>query len=334
VTFAAPKCGLVLLPACDHAGEIVVADIGIPRELLNGLARLWLIEKSDAARAFAPRAPEAHKGDFGHLLIIAGSIGKTGAAVLAATAALRSGVGLVTVATPSSALPIVAAGRAEIMTEPLEEIAPGAVARGALDRALALAQERDAVVLGPGLGQASETRAFVREFAQRCAAPLVIDADGLNALAPAAGEPSALDALRRDTPTVITPHPGEMARLIGATTSEVQHRRLEMARSQAVQAGVTCVLKGQRTVVADAEGRAAINPTGNAGMATAGTGDVLAGILGALLARRISPWIAATAAVHLHGQAGDRAAELRGEESLIAGDVIDALPEVIRRLSS
>jgi NAD(P)H-hydrate epimerase len=334
VTFAAPKCGLVLPPACDHAGEIVVADIGIPGEVLEASARLWLLDETDAARVFGMRAPQAHKGDFGHLLIVAGSVGKTGAAILAASAALRSGAGLVTVATPASALPIVAAGRAEVMTEPLAERAPGVVSEEAVERALVLAQERDAVVLGPGLGHEVETRAFVRGFVRRCASPLIVDADGLNAVAPASGKSGALDILRRNAPTIITPHPGEMARLIGSTSLDVQHRRLETARTLSVETGLVCILKGHRTVVSDADGKAAINPTGNAGMATAGTGDVLAGIVGALLARRLPAWTAATAAVYLHGRAGDRAVEEHGAEGLAAGDLVSALPEVIRRLGS
>jgi hydroxyethylthiazole kinase-like uncharacterized protein yjeF len=334
VTFAAPKCGLVLPPACDHAGEIIVADIGIPGGILDASARLWLLDRMDAALAFGVRAPQAHKGDFGHLLIVAGSVGKTGAAILAASAALRCGAGLVTVATPASALPIVAAGCAEVMTEPLTERAPGVVSEEAVERALILAQDRDAVVLGPGLGQAAETRAFVRAFVRRCAPPLIVDADGLNAVAPASGKPGVLDILRRNAPTIITPHPGEMARLIGSTAPDVQHRRLETARTLSVETGVVCVLKGHHTVVSDSDGKAAINPTGNAEMTTAGTGDVLAGIVGALLARRLPAWTAATAAVYLHGQAGDRAAEERGEESLMAGDLVSVLPDVIRRLES
>ncbi|MBN2371527.1 MAG: NAD(P)H-hydrate dehydratase [Vicinamibacteria bacterium] len=334
VTFAAPKCGLVLPPACDHAGEIIVVDIGIPGEVLDDAARLWLLDATDAARAFGARSPQAHKGDFGHLLIIAGSVGKSGAAILAASAALRCGAGLVTVATPASALPIIAAGCAELMTEPLAERAPGVVSEEAIERALILAQDRDAVVLGPGLGQSSDSRAFVRSFTRRCTAPLIVDADGLNAMAPASGEPGALDTLRRNAPTIITPHPGEMARLIGSTAPEVQRRRLETARAVSVETGVVCVLKGHHTVVSDADGKAAINSTGNAGMATAGTGDVLAGVAGALLARRLPAWTAATAAVYLHGRAGDHAAEKLGEEGLTASDLISALPDVVRRLGS
>jgi NAD(P)H-hydrate epimerase len=331
VTFAAAKYGHVLPPACERVGDLVIADIGIPRSLLEG-ARLWLLEDGDAARAFPPRAPGAHKGTFGHLLVIAGSVGKTGAAVLAATAALRTGAGLITVATPAPALPAVAAGRAELMTEPLPTDSTGTLDAGAVTRALALAKDRDAVVLGPGLGQEAATRAFVRDFVHRCPTPLLVDADGLNALAASPKEKSATDALRRSSPTVVTPHPGEMARLAGSSTSEVQRRRLETARAFAMETGAVVVLKGQRTLVARPDGRAAVNPTGNPGMATAGTGDVLSGIAGALLARGCDAWTASTAGVYLHGRAGDEAAARMGQESLVAGDLVDHLPRAFRSL--
>lgn len=333
VTFAAPKYGLVLPPACEHVGELVIADIGIPRSLLEG-AQLWLLEPSDAARMFPPRERGAHKGTFGHLLVIAGSVGKTGAAVLAATAALRTGLGLVTVATPAPALPAVAAGRAELMTEPLPTDSTGTLEAGAVTRALALAKDRDAVVLGPGLGQESGTRAFVRDFVRRCPVPLLVDADGLNALAASTREKGATDALRRSSPTLVTPHPGEMARLVGSSASEVQRRRLETARAFAMETGAVVALKGQRTLVVRADGRAAVNPTGNPGMATGGTGDVLSGIAGALLARGCDAWTAATAGVYLHGLAGDEAAAQMGQESLVAGDLVDHLPRAFRSLES
>lgn len=333
VAFAAPKYGHVLPPACDRTGALVVAEIGIPRHvLLETGSRLGLLEAADAAAAFDPRAPGSHKGTYGHVLVVAGSVGKTGAAVLAATGALRTGAGLVTVATPAPALPLVAAGRAEIMTEPLSVTAAGGLDREALERALALARARDAVVLGPGLGQEPSTREFIRELVSRCPVPLVVDADGLNALAGGRGGGGA-EPLRREAATVLTPHPGEMARLTGARTEEVQRRRLETARALALQTGAFVVLKGHATIVADAEGRAAVNPTGNPGMATGGAGDVLAGILGALLARGKGPWLAATAGVYLHGLAGDRAAARSGQEALVAGDVIEALPEAIRSLT-
>lgn len=335
VTFAAPKRGHVLPPACDRVGELIVADIGIPAAVLAETGtRLWLLEAKDAARAYTPRRPDAHKGTFGHVLLVAGSVGKTGAAILSAGGSLRAGSGLVTVATPAPALPMVAAGRPELMTEPLPVGGHGGLDGQAKDRALAVARGKDAVVMGPGLGQDPATREFVRGFIAACEAPLVIDADGLNALAAAPGSGSAgAPALKkRSAATVVTPHPGEMARLIGSEAGQVQRRRLEVALEFAAQSGAVVVLKGQRTVVAGPDGRAAVNPTGNPGMATGGTGDVLSGILGALLARGLEPWVAATAAVYVHGLAGDVAARRLGQESLLAGDLIEALPEAIRSL--
>lgn len=331
VTFGAPKYGHVLSPGCDHAGELVVADIGVPAGAVARTApTLWLLEPSDAAAAFPRRARAAHKGDFGHVLVIAGSPGKTGAAVLAARGALTSGAGLVTIATASSALPmVVASAPPEIMTEGLTSSSAGPLDRQAATRALALAESRDSVVLGPGLGVDPATQAFVRELVRECPLPIVIDADALNALG---GELGA-DFTRRDRATVLTPHPGEMARLLGSTAADVQRGRMESARRAAAATGAVVVLKGQRTLVADASGRVAVNPTGNPGMATGGTGDVLAGIVGALLARGADAWTAATAAVYAHGAAGDEAAQRLGEESLTAGELIAALPAALRSLA-
>jgi NAD(P)H-hydrate epimerase len=329
VTFAAPKRGHVLPPACGEAGELVVADIGIPpRSVAAASPSLFLLEDADAAAAFPPRRRGAHKGDFGHLLVVAGSIGKTGAAVLAAGGALRSGAGLVTIATPEPCLPVVAASRAEAMTEPLAATAGGGLDEAALPRLLDLAAERDAVVLGPGLGQDPRTQALVRAFVPACPVPLAIDADGLNALAPAGGEPGTLAPLRRVAATVLTPHPGEMARLVGRRTADVQRERPETALALARATGAVVVLKGERTLVAEPAGRAAVAATGNPGMATGGTGDVLAGVVGSLLGRH-GALLSATGAVVVHGRAGDLAARERGEEGLTAGDLVEALPAAI-----
>jgi ADP-dependent NAD(P)H-hydrate dehydratase / NAD(P)H-hydrate epimerase len=331
VTFAAHKYGHVLPPACERVGELTVADIGIPPSVVQAVGpKLWLLEESDAARAWPRRAPGSHKGTYGHVLVIAGSVGKSGAAVLAALGALRAGAGLVTVATCRGAVPLVAQARPELMTEPLageEHVEADAAAQ-----ALSLARTRDAVVLGPGLGQQASTREFVREVVRRCPVPLLVDADGLNALAAASRVAPAVDALRRQTATVVTPHPGEMGRLVGASTGEVQRRRLETARTLAVETGAVVVLKGQRTLVAEAAGRSAVNPTGNAGLATGGTGDVLAGIIGALLARGSDGWTAAAAGVFVHGRAGDLVARRLGEDALLAADVAEALPDALRDL--
>jgi NAD(P)H-hydrate epimerase len=329
VTFAAPKRGHVLPPACHLVGELVVADIGIPAESLAAAGpSLFLLEDADAARAFPLRRREAHKGDFGHVLVVAGSVGKTGAAVLAAGGALRAGAGLVTVATPEPCLAVVAAARPEAMTEPLPASAKGGIHEAALARLLDLAGERDAVVLGPGLGLEPGTRELVRAFVRACPVPLVVDADGLNALAAGGGDPGALDAVRREAATVLTPHPGEMGRLLGESTADVQKERPEAAAALARASGAVVVLKGERTLVAEPSGRSAVAGTGNPGMATGGTGDVLAGVVGSLLARH-GALLSATAAVVVHGRAGDLAAGERGEEGLTAGDVVEALPAAI-----
>jgi NAD(P)H-hydrate epimerase len=335
VTFGAAKLGQVLPPASDLVGDLLVADIGIPGRVLEAVgSRVGLIEARDAALAFAPRPPGAHKGTFGHVLVVAGSVGKTGAAALAATAALRGGAGLVTLATSERALSLLGGLRSEVMAEPLASTPAGSIDRGALERALSLAEDRDAVVLGPGLSQDEATRGFVQAFVSHCTKPLVVDADGLNALSAMEGD-AARAALRAlpGRPVVLTPHPGEMARLCGSTPPAVQSRRLEVARELAQATDARVVLKGQRTLVAEPGGQVAVNPTGNPGMATGGTGDVLAGLLGALVAR-LPPWLACTAGVFVHGRAGDLAASRLGEAALLAGDVGDALPEAIMSLGA
>jgi NAD(P)H-hydrate epimerase len=330
VTFAAPKWGHVLAPASEKVGELALVDIGIPEEVLERVdPSLFLLEDEDAARAFPTRARAAHKGTYGHVLVVGGSTGKSGAVVLAGVGALRSGAGLVTVATPASCLPVVAVGRSELMTEPLPESPGGGLAEEATERVLALARERDSVVLGPGLGQNEETRQVAVEVVRRCPVPLIVDADGLNALATSGDVPGLLRG--REAPTVLTPHPGEMARLSGQPVADIQRDRVASARALAEAAGVVVVLKGQGTVVALPEGHSVVNPTGNPGMATAGTGDVLAGVIGSLLAHRECGQ-AAIGGVFVHGRAGDLAAGRLGEDALVAGDVADALPEAIASL--
>jgi NAD(P)H-hydrate epimerase len=332
VTFGALKYAHVLPSACDRLGEVEVADIGIPFSLL-AQARLWLLEEADARAAWPRRPPDAHKGRFGHVLVVAGSVGKSGAATLCGSAALLSGAGLVTVACPAPVRPEVAASRAELMTEPLPASAAGGLDASALEPALAMAASREAVAVGPGLGTGEGTRAFVRAFVEGCRAPLVVDADGLNALAPGI-DGGALAALRRPGPTVITPHPGEAARLLGTSSGDVQARRVEAARELSARTGAVVVLKGHRTLVADPDGNTAVNPTGNAGMASGGTGDVLAGVIACGLARGLDAWRAATAAVYVHGKAGDVAARRRGQEALTAGDLLRLLPVALRGLEA
>jgi NAD(P)H-hydrate epimerase len=270
-----------------------------------------------------PRRTDAHKGDFGRLLVIAGSRGMSGAAVLCGSAALRGGAGLVTVATPESAWPVVAGGNPCYMTLPLPE-AGGKIARAAVAALEPALRSADVVAVGPGLGRSAEVAAVVQHLLAEFAGPMVVDADGLNAL----GCPP--EALRgHPGPRVLTPHPGEFARLTGTDTAEVQSRREEMSREFAAGFGVTLVLKGANTLITAGEEQYR-NDTGNPGMATAGAGDVLTGLVAALLAQKLAPLAAARLAVYAHGRAGDRAMAALGGASLVASDLLDYLPRALR----
>lgn len=334
VSFTAPKPGNVLPPACYANGKLAVASIGTPEWLLDESgSQVSLIAESQAARFLnaSRRASDAHKGAVGDVLLIAGSRGKTGAAALAAEAVLRAGAGLVTVATAQSAQSLlVNQCRTEVMTEALAETAAGAISHAALARALELAAKRTVVAIGPGLSAADEsTRNFVREFVRQRKAPLVIDADGLNCLAPWPEDLKGSAAL----PIIVTPHPGEMARLSEKTNAEVVAERISTARSFATRQQVITILKGSRTLVASPDGEVYVNPTGNAGMATAGSGDVLTGMLAGLLAHKPGDVLqAAIAAVYLHGLAGDIAAGSLGMRSLLAGDITAHLSTAILRV--
>jgi NAD(P)H-hydrate epimerase len=292
-------------------------------------AALSLTDAREAAR-FLPRRPrEAHKGSLGHLLIVAGSVGKGGAAVLVARGALRSGLGLVTVACPAAVRAEVAVQQAEVMTEPLPDEPGGALAAAAAVPALALARLRDALAIGPGLGTGPSTGSAVRALLSRRDCPAVLDADGLNVCA---GQDGPAAEMRSPLPLVLTPHPGEAARLRGTTAAKIQADRLGHARGLAEATGAVVLLKGWRTVVAAPDGRAAFNASGNPGMATAGTGDVLTGVIGALLARGLPAFDAARLGAFVHGDAGDRAAAEMGEEGLIASDLLARLPAAFRSL--
>jgi NAD(P)H-hydrate epimerase len=327
VTLAAPKLPLVLPPGETHAGDVVIADIGVPYEVVEGLEGPYvdLLTPEQLRVLIEPRAAESHKGDFGRVTVIAGSIGKTGAAMLSGMAALRSGAGLVTVATPASCLPVVASMAPDMMTEPLLD-SEGCVAAAAVDRVMELAH--DVIACGPGLGRTREASAFVRALVDRATVPLVLDADALTLLAE---EPGGLLG-RDDRDVIITPHPGEMARLAGMTTDEVQANRLQVASDFATTHHVYVVLKGHRTVIATPTGRVFINPTGNPGMATAGTGDVLTGMVAAWLAQLLDAEAACRLAVFLHGAAGDRAEAEHGQIAMTSTDVLDRLGDAVNAL--
>jgi hydroxyethylthiazole kinase-like uncharacterized protein yjeF len=331
VTFTAPKMAHVFPPACGQMGEWTVKQIGTPPETLESDPDLYLnlTGPEDLAWLARPRALEAHKGDFGRVLILAGSVGKTGAAALAAKAALRAGAGLVTVATAKSAVPIIASLGMEFMTEPLPETDAGTVSLRALDygRMEKLMDGKTVLAIGPGLGTVPETAEFARVMVNQSKIPVVVDADALNAFAGCmatfrAGRPSPPEA-------VLTPHPGEMARLTGLPTTEIQSRRVDCAREFATKHNVILVLKGFRTLIASPEGQVAVNPTGNPGMAKGGTGDVLTGVIAGLLSQfpALSVAQVAAGAVYLHGLAGDLAARSTDVASMIAGDLLEAIPQ-------
>jgi NAD(P)H-hydrate epimerase len=330
VTMAAPKIPLVLPPADTRAGDLVIADIGIPYPVIEELEGPYLeLLTRERMREIVPaRAADSHKGDFGRVLLIAGSTGRTGAAHLSALGALRSGAGLVTVATPRSSQPIVAAMAPEYMTEPLEETATGTVDFGALERVLGL--PADVIAVGPGLGQSPATAAFVHGLLERAGVPLVLDADALNSFA---SEPERLMG-RDGVDVVITPHPGEMARLMNVSIDDVQQNRLGCAREFATSHRLYVVLKGHRTIIATPEGRAFVNLTGNAGMATGGTGDVLTGMTAAWLAQLMDAEAACKIAVYLHGSAGDLAEADEGEVALTAGDLAGRIGDAVLELTA
>jgi len=329
ITLGAPKLPLVLPPGETRAGDIVIADIGIPADMFESLEgpRVHLLTRAGVRALVTPRTPDSHKGDYGHVLVVAGSRGKTGAAHLAAVGALRSGAGLVTIATPAACQPIVASMGPEYMTEALGETDTGLDIAG-VERVLEMA--RDVIAVGPGLGQAPATKAFVKALVDRATMPLVVDADGLNAFG---DDPDRLTG-REGRHVIITPHPGEMARLVGMSTEEVQASRLEIARNFAVAHRVYVVLKGHRTLIATPDDKVFINPTGNPGMATGGTGDVLTGMIAAWLAQLLDAEAACKLAVYLHGMAGDLAEADEGEISMTSGDLAAHISDAILELTA
>ena len=327
VTFGLPKLGLYQNHGIDLAGPIRIVDIGIPATFIDAItSRTMLMTPAFVRSSLPARKPSSHKGTFGHAGIIAGSVGKTGAAAMAARAALRIGAGLVTVAVPSSVNDVLEAKLLEAMTIPMPETKSRTFARTALDRLTAFIAARTAIAIGPGLSTHPETVELVQALTKQLDRPAVLDADALNALA---GRASMLTACK--TPPILTPHPGEMARLeTDATPQSVNADRISTAARFARERGVFIVLKGARTVVARPDGIAAICPTGNPGMATAGTGDVLTGMIVGLLAQGLPPWEAACVATYLHGCAGDLAAAEKGQAGLIAGDLIEQIPFAIK----
>ena len=331
VTYGWPKLGQVLPPGRDYVGRLWQADIGIP-PILAREAKVSLAEAGEMRALLPPRPFGSHKGNFGHLLVLAGSVGKTGAAAMAAEAALRAGAGLVTLGVPASLNDILEVKLTEAMTLPLPEAAGArALGRAAWAPIAEFLNEKNGkftLALGPGIGTHPETRELVARLARDLACPMVIDADGINNLA---GDNAGLKEAA--APRILTPHPGEMARLVGLTTPEVQARRLDLARETAAKLGVILVLKGAQTVVAAPDGRASLNATGNPALASGGTGDVLTGLIGGFLAQGLAPWDAARLGVYLHGLAADFFVSHHGQRGMIAGDLLTVLPQMLAEFS-
>jgi hydroxyethylthiazole kinase-like uncharacterized protein yjeF len=327
VTLQYAKTGLLLPPGRDYVGDLIIAPVSIPgKEEIVVAAPLALPEDEDVLEHLPPRPRDAHKGDFGNVLVVAGSRGMSGAARLVAMAALRSGAGLVKVAVPESVRAEVAAFRPEIMTIGLPETASGAIAASAIETLKPYLEWADVVALGPGLGQDPDTARFLEGLFSAARQPFVIDADGLNLIA-AHGLLSKLPA-----ETILTPHPGEFDRLAGAKYADF-HSRATAARDFAQAHRLTLVLKGSPTLCFDARGYGVLNPTGNPGLATAGSGDVLTGMIAALRAQGVGPHAAAWVAVFLHGRSADLLVEDTGTASLVAGDVITGLPAAFASLA-
>jgi NAD(P)H-hydrate epimerase len=322
VTFTALKTGLVLAPNCEFAGDVILADIGNPAELLDSPElKLNVIVPEMFLAATASRQVETNKSDYGKILVVAGSIGKSGAAAMSGQAALRAGGGLVTVATPQGVLPLVAASMPELMTTVLPERKDG------IDELL---NGKTVLAIGPGLGSQPAMQKRIRALVERANVPVIVDADGLNAFAECPGELRGGDTKQ----VIITPHPGEMARLVGRDIETIVAQRLDIARDFARDHNVFVVLKGFRTVVAFPCGEVYVNITGNPGMATGGTGDILTGMIAGIVAQpHLGTFTARLClAVYLHGLAGDLAAEALGEESLVATDILRFLPQAWEKL--
>lgn len=322
VTFAFAKVGLVSYPGAGHVGELQVVDIGIPPRVGDAvLAETWLVDAAEAASLLPDRPADGHKGSFGHLLVVAGSRGKSGAAAMAAESALRGGAGLVTLACPAAIQAVVAGQLFEVMTVPLPDQG-GELSHQALPQLLDLEAGKQALALGPGLGLGEECLSTVRRLIEVCRLPMVIDADALTALA------GRMDLLqhRIGQHTVLTPHPGEMARLTGLSVAEIQSNRVTVAREFAVQHGLTLILKGARTLTATATGQVFVNQSGHAGLASGGMGDVLTGLVGSLLAQGLPAATAAPLAVYLHGAAAERLRPVFGDAGLLATDLMRELP--------
>lgn len=334
VTMGMPKIGLYLEPGTQYAGEVVVGDISFPPELkAEEGGDYYLVDEEMVAAALPARLPNQHKGDFGHVMVIGGTRGYTGAAALAGNAALRSGAGLVTAIVPEELYPVAAVKLTEVMTFPAPGSGGGGFDAGAYDALRGALERATVLVVGPGLGQEEGTAAFLWELLERTGLPTVLDADALNILA---GDRRLLTDPRfaeRRKRWILTPHPGEMARLCEAGVGEIQADRIGVAVRASREWGAVVVLKGARTIIAAPGSPVFINPTGNPGLASGGTGDVLAGLVAGLLAQGMSPVQAAFSGAFIHGLAADRIARQKGMAGLVAGDLLEEIPAVLELLA-
>jgi hydroxyethylthiazole kinase-like uncharacterized protein yjeF len=327
ITFGLPKIGHVISPGLDYVGKLKLVDIGLPKKLVEEERIQTYLLENDEIRGWlsTPRRPDTHKGDYGHLLVIAGSVGKTGAAAMACEAALRIGAGLVTLAIPKSLNAIMEVKLTEVMTEPLPETPKQTLSLRAFSSILRLCENKKAVIIGPGIGTFKETQSLILKLMKTLNLPIILDADGLTALAT---QPKTLPTTNRSL--ILTPHPGEMAKLIRSTPKDVQEDRISISRNFAQSHHVHLVLKGHRSLIATPKGEVFINPTGNPGMASGGTGDVLTGMIGGLICQGFDILQSLQMAVYLHGLAGDEMAQELGEKSLIARDIIEKIPALLQ----
>jgi len=329
-TFGFAKIGHMIYPGAAHTGTLEIMDIGIPPHIVESVGpRQYLVTPRIIQSCLIPRSPAAHKGSTGHLLVVAGSRGKTGAAAMTSMSALRVGAGLVTLGIAESLNAVLETQMMEAMTVPLPENRSGFLSESALDVIKNLMPGKKCLAIGPGIGRSEEIQTIICRLIGESDIPLVIDADGLNNLA---GRVQVLQ--QAQAPVILTPHPGEMARLLDTDVAAVQQDRVTCARKFASEYAVHVVLKGARTVIALPDGRVFINPTGNSGMASGGMGDVLTGIIAGLVTQGLAPESAAYAGVYLHGAAADSLAQTLGPYGYLASDVMNALPGEIKKIVS
>ncbi|MDQ2085616.1 NAD(P)H-hydrate dehydratase [Herbivorax sp. ANBcel31] len=326
VTFGYAKVGLFIHPAVEYVGKIVVADIGIPKNVIDRFdIKNYIIDKRTVEDLIPKRHSDSNKGDFGKLLLLTGSKGMTGAGCLTGKAALRSGAGLLYLAVPASLTNVYDSNLIESVTLPLEDNNSGYLTKSCIKELENHMGNIDVIALGPGLSTKGDVGEVVYNIIENSKVPLVIDADGINAIS------KNTDILKKcSVPVVLTPHPGEMARLLNVSIDEVQKNRIDAARNFSQSQDVITVLKGSKTIVAAPDGRVYINTTGNSGMSTGGTGDVLTGIIASFICQGVEPYKSAIAGVYLHGLCGDNISKKRGEHGVIAGDLIDEISYVIK----